>query len=206
MKRIVTISRELGSGGRTIGKLVAEQKNIPYYDRELIDEAARVSGVSLEDVEKSDQKVTRSFLYNIVMGSSYGYSMQENVSNQPLPLTTKVFCVQQEIITGYADAGSCVIVGRCADYYLRDRKDVLRVFIYSDMDKRIEHSVKNYGMKEETARKEIARSDRERARHYNMFTDRTWGDRRNYDIMLNSGELGYENCAKVICDIMGMRA
>ncbi|MCD7889132.1 MAG: cytidylate kinase-like family protein [Oscillospiraceae bacterium] len=205
MKRIVAISRELGSGGRTIGKLVAEKKSIPYYDRELIDEAAKVSGIPSEYIEKSDQRVTSSLLYNIAMGSSYGYGMLEEASSQSIPITTKVFCAQQEIIRGYADAGSCVIVGRCADYILRDRDDVLRVFIYADMDKRIEHGVKEYGMQKETAHKEIARSDHERAHHYNMFTDRTWGDRRNYDIMLNSGEFGYENCAKIICEIMDSR-
>ncbi|MCC8132042.1 MAG: cytidylate kinase-like family protein [Oscillospiraceae bacterium] len=206
MKRIVAISRELGSGGRTIGKLVAKQKNIPYYDRELIDEAAKASGIPSEYIEKSDQKVTNSLLYNLAMGSCYSYGLLEEASNQPLPLTTTVFCAQQEIIRGYADAGSCVIVGRCADYVLRDRDDVLSVFIYADMDKRVEHGVKEYGMHEETARKEIARSDRERAHHYSMFTDRTWGDRRNYDIMLNSGEVSYENCAKIICEMMDMKA
>ncbi|MCD7806519.1 MAG: cytidylate kinase-like family protein [Lachnospiraceae bacterium] len=202
MKNIITISRELGSGGRTIGKLVAERKNIPYYDRELIDEAAKISGVPSEYIEKSDQKITNSFLYNLAMGTSYGYGMLEEASKQPLPLTTQVFCAQQEIIKKYADSGSCVIVGRCADYILRDRSDVLRVFIYADMDKRIEHSVKAYGMAEATARSEISRSDKERARHYSMFTDNDWGDRKNYDILLNSGELGYENCAKIICSLM----
>ena len=204
MRQIITISRELGSGGRTIGKLVADQKKIPYYDRELIDEAAKVSGVPAEFIEKSDQKITSSFLYNLAMGTSYGYGMLEEASHQPLPLTTQIFCAQEKIIRDYANSGSCVIVGRCADYILRDRKDVLRVFIYADMEKRIEHSVKEYGMPKSSAREEIARSDRERARHYNMFTDRKWGDRANYDILLDSGTLGYENCAQIICSITEM--
>ncbi|MCD7868629.1 MAG: cytidylate kinase-like family protein [Clostridiales bacterium] len=162
-----------------------------------------MSGVPAEYVEKSDQKITSSFLYNLAMGTSYGYGMLED-ANQPLPLTTQIFCAQQKIIKNYADSGSCVIVGRCADYILRDRRDVLRVFIYADMEKRIEHSVKEYGMPEATAREEIARSDRERARHYNMFTEQKWGERTNYDIMLDSGSLGYENCARIICSIAGM--
>ncbi|MCD8021878.1 MAG: cytidylate kinase-like family protein [Lachnospiraceae bacterium] len=201
MKHIITISRELGSGGRTIGKLVADINNIPFYYRELIDEAAKVSGVPAEFIEKSDQKITSSFLYNLAMGTSYGYGMLEEASHQPLPLTTQIFCAQEEIIRDYANSGSCVIVGRCADYILRDRKDVLRVFIYADMEKRIEHSVKEYGMPKASAREEIARSDRERARHYNMFTEKKWGDRANYDILLDSGTLGYENCAQIICSI-----
>lgn len=90
------------------------------------------------------------------------------------------------------------------DYILRDRNDVLRVFIYSDMKKRVEHSVKEYGMSEATAQSEIARSDKERARHYSTFTDKEWGDRKNYDILLNSGTLGYENCARIICSLCEM--
>ncbi len=198
MKRIITISRELGSGGRTIGKLVANHMGIPYYDRELIDEAAKESGLSLEHIEKYEQAATNSFLYNLVMGSSYGYGILQRANNQTLPLTEQIYLAQQKVIEKYARAGSCVIVGRCADHILKDRNDLLRVFIYSDMDKRLERSIGAYGMSKETAREEIERSDRERSRHYSTFTDRKWGDRHNYDVMLNSGAIGYENCAKII--------
>jgi len=201
MKRIITISRELGSGGRTIGKLVANRMGIPYYDRELIDEAAKVSGLSPRYVETNEQKATGSFLYNLVMGTSYGYGILQGANRQTLPLTEQIYAAQQEVITKYANSGSCVIVGRCADHILKGRNDVLRVFIYADIEKRLEHSVKTYGMSKDTAREEIERSDRERARHYSAFTDRKWGDRHNYDIMLNSGELGYDQCAKIICSI-----
>ncbi len=201
MKQIITISRELGSGGRTIGKLAANRMGIPYYDRELIDEAAKVSGLSVKYVENSEQKASSSFLYNLVMGSSYGYGILQSANNQTLPLTEQVFLAQQKVIEKYANAGSCVIVGRCADYILRERNDVLRIFIYSDIDKRLDRSIKEYGMSKVTAREEIERSDRERSRHYSAFTDRKWGDRHNYDAMLNSGVLGYENCAKIICSM-----
>ncbi|MCD7867196.1 MAG: cytidylate kinase-like family protein [Clostridiales bacterium] len=204
MKKIITISRELGSGGRTVGKLVANRRGIPYYDRELIDEAAKVSGLSPKYVETYEQKATSSLLYNLVMGSSYGYGILQGANRQTLPMTEQIYAAQQEVIRKYANSGSCVIVGRCADHILRDRNDVLRVFIYADMEKRIEHSVKEYGMSKDTAREEIERSDRERARHYSTFTDRKWGDRHNYDIMLNSGEIGLDNCAKVICAMTEM--
>lgn len=138
------------------------------------------------------------------MGSSYGYGILQSANKQTLPLAEQIYQAQREVIQKYADAGSCVIVGRCADYILRERRDVFNVFVYADMEKRLEHSVQAYGMSKETAREEIERSDRERARHYSAFTDREWGDRNNYDLMLNSGELSYENCAKTICSVVGM--
>ncbi len=199
MKKIITISRELGSGGRTIGKLVANRMGIPYYDRELIDEAAKVSGLSSKYIEDNEQKASGGFLYNLIMGSSYGYGILQNANKQTLPLTEQIYNAQKEIITRYADSGSCVIVGRCADYILKDRNDVLRVFIYSDIEKRIEHAIDSYGMSKASAKEELERSDRERARHYSAFTDRTWGDHHNYDCVLNSATFGYDNCAKIIC-------
>lgn len=204
MKQIITISRELGSGGRTIGKLVANRMGIPYYDREMIDETAKVSGLSPKYIEGYEQKATNSFLYNLVMGSSYGYGILQGSNNQTLPLTEQIYLAQQQVITKYAQTSNCVIVGRCADYILKDRDDVLHVFICADMEKRVEHSIQSYSMSKATARDEIERSDRERARHYSSFTDRKWGDRHNYDLILNSGELGFENCAKIICSVAGM--
>lgn len=203
MKNIITISRELGSGGRSIGKLVANRIGIPYYDKELIDEAAKESGLSTKYVENCEQRATNSFLYNLVMGSSYGFGILQGANNQTLPLTEQIYLAQRKVIEKFADAGSCVIVGRCADYILKDRDDVLRVFIYSDMNTRIRHSIDAYGMSKKTAQEEIERSDHERSRHYSVFTDQKWGDRHNYDVLLNSGILGYGNCAKIICSLTG---
>ena len=199
MKKIITIGRELGSGGRTIGKMVANRQGIPYYDRELIDKAAESSGLAAQYIESSEQRITNSFLYNLAMGTSYGYGILQNANRQTLPLSEQIYEAQKEVITKYADQGSCVIVGRCADQILADREDVFRVFIYADMDKRMERGMQEYGMTEQTVKKEIERSDKERSRHYNTFTDKTWGDRHNYDLLLNSSKMDYENCAKVIC-------
>ncbi len=201
MKRIITIGRELGSGGRTIGKMVANRLGIPYYDRELIDQAAEKSGLATQYVESSEQRITNSFLYNLAMGTSYGYGILQNANRQTLPLSEQVYEAQKEVITGLANQGSCVLVGRCADQILADRDDVFKVFIYADMDERIKRAIQEYGMAKQTVRKEIEKSDKERSRHYNIFTDKTWGDRHNYDLMLNSSKIDYENCAKIICSL-----
>jgi len=201
MKKVITIGRELGSGGRTIGKMVANKLGIPYYDHELIDAAAEKSGLSASFVETTEQKVTNSLLYNLAMGTSYGYGILKSANTQTLPLAEQVYIAQKDVITEYANKGRCVIVGRCADQILADRDDVLRVFIYADPAKRAERGVKEYGMTENTALKEIKRSDKERSQHYNGFTEKVWGDRHNYDLLLNSGVLGFENCAKIICSM-----
>ena len=201
MKKVITIGRELGSGGRTIGKMVANKLGISYYDRELIDAAAEKSGLSANFVETTEQRVTNSLLYNLAMGTSYGYGILKSANAQTLPLAEQVYIAQKDVITEYANKGRCVIVGRCADQILADRDDVLRVFIYADPDKRAERSVKEYGMTKNTVLKEIQRSDKERSQHYNSFTEKVWGDRHNYDLLLNSGVLGFENCAKIICSM-----
>ena len=198
MRKIITIGRELGSGGRTIGKLVANRLGISYYDRELIDQASEKSGLATQYVESSEQKVTNSFLYNLAMGTSYGYGILQGANQQTLPLSEQIYEAQKDVITKFADRGRCVIVGRCADQILAERKDVLRVFIYANMDKRVERGIKEYGMEATTARKEMEKSDKERSRHYNIFTDKTWGERHNYDLLLDSSKLDYENCAKII--------
>ncbi len=199
MKKIITIGRELGSGGRTIGKMVANQLGVPYYDRELIDQAAKKSGLSTKYVENAEQKITNSFLYNLAMGTSYGYGILEAANKQSLPLTEQVYIAQQQIIKECAKKGGCVIVGRCADAILDDSYDVFKVFIYADTKARIERCVSQYGMSVETAQKQIKQSDKARSCHYNTFTDKEWGNRHNYDLMLNSSVLGFQKCANTIC-------
>ena len=195
--KVITIGREYGSGGRTIGKLVAKKLGIPYYDRELVDEAAKHSGLAVEAVEENDQIVTRSFLYDLAIGTSYGYVNQSGV---PLDLNTQVFLAQRDAILKFASE-PCVIVGRCADYILREHKDLLRVFIYADKKARLERIVSEYGEDPVKAEKLLAQSDKRRARHYEEFTDSIWGARRNYDVLLNSAALGIEKAADIICEM-----
>lgn len=201
MRQIITIGRELGSGGRTIGKLVANQLGIAYYDRELIDEAAKRSGLSCQFIEDNEQKSPGSFLYNLVMGNSHGYGLLHDADRQSLPLLEQIYIAQKDVITSFADKGACVIVGRCADYILRGRKDLLRVFIYADLDQRIQRAVREYGLSEKNVKQEIERSDKARARHYSDFTEQVWGARQNYDCMLNSGALDFISCAGIICSL-----
>lgn len=201
MKNIITIGREYGSGGRTIGKLVASKLGIKYYDRELIDEAAKESGLSPEFIEKTEQSLTGSFLYNLAMGNSYSYGMLSPSGSNVLPLTMQVFLAQQQAVLKFAEE-PCVIVGRCADYILRDREDILKVFVYSTDEKRIERAIKEYGIEDvKKAKEQIVKSDKARARHYSTFTDWDWADRSHYDLMINSGVMGTEASADLICSI-----
>ena len=195
--KVITIGREYGSGGRTIGKMVAEKLGIPYYDRELVDEAAKRSGLAVEAIEENDQVVTRSFLYDLAIGTSYGYVNQTGI---PLDLNTQVFLAQREAILKFAEL-PCVIVGRCADYILRDQKNLLRVFIFADKKARLERIINEYGEDPDKAEKLLAQSDKRRARHYEEFTDSIWGARRNYDVLLNSATLGLEHTADIICSM-----
>lgn len=193
--KVITIGREYGSGGRTIGKMVAERLGIPYYDRELIDEAAKNSGLAVKAIEENDQIVTRSFLYDLAVGTTYGYLGTAGV---PLDINTQVFLAQRDVILQYAE-NPCVIVGRCADYILRDRDNVLRVFIYADKEARMNRAIQEYGIEPDKAEKMLATSDKRRARHYEEFTDSIWGARKNYDLLVCSSSFTLEGAADLIC-------
>lgn len=204
MKQIITIGREFGSGGRTIGKMVANRLGLAYYDREIIDEAAKKSGLSSRYIEENEQRNPGSLLYSLAMGGFYGHGNMQLGGGQAAPLSEQIYKAQKEAITALADKGPCVIVGRCADYILKDREDLLRVFVYASMEKRLERAVREYGMSETDARREMERSDKARARHYTDFTDQTWGARQNYDCLLNSGAPGIEACVNSICQYAHM--
>ncbi len=197
-KIIITIGRELGSGGRTIGKMVAEKLGIDYYDYEIIDETAKKSGFSTDFVQQSEQRVTSSLLYNLALGSTYGMSPYGRVGG--VNLETQIFLTQQKVIREMADKGSCVIVGRCADYILKEYDNVFKVFVYADLEHRRNHLVENYGYKPELTLKEIKKADKRRSGHYLAFTEQRWGNRENYDLMINSGLLGTEKSAELIID------
>ena len=152
--------------------------------------------------EKNEQAVTGSFLYNLAMGNSYTYGTLGMTGTNALPLTMQVFLAQQKVILEYAK-NPCVLVGRCADFILRERSDVFKVFIYSDMEKRIARAVERYGCDRKRAIDLIAKSDKGRARHYATFTDWDWGSRSNYDLMINSGSVGVERAADIICTCAG---
>ncbi len=196
-KIVVTISREFGSGGRVIGKAVAEKLGIPFYDRKIIEMSAEKAGLAVSFVENTEQKIKNKFLHNLAFG---GYYMGADLGSAQLSLSDKLFIATCDIIRKLYDEGSCVIVGRCADYILKDKKDVINIFIYSDKHAKTERAIAEYGIKPDKAEAEVAKTNKYRANHYNYYTERTWGDINNYQLCLNSGFLGIDKTIDIIVD------
>ncbi len=210
MKSIITISREYGSGGRLIGKKVAESLGYEFFDKEIIDMAAQESGLSPEFIKKTEQNLSSGFLYNLLLGTSYSGTAantpQSINGSQILPLADQVFNAERKTILNIAKKGNAVIVGRCADYILStsdeiDKKTVLNVFIYGEIEEKLKRIEELYKETESAAKKTILQIDKRRANHYNTFTENTWGDRKNYDIMINSSTAGIETTAAIISEI-----
>lgn len=211
MKKIITISREYGSGGRLIGKLVADKLGYAFYDKEIIDMAAQESGLSPDFIKKTEQNLSSGFLYNLLLGSSWSGAAstqgQMSGAGQILPLADQVFNAERKTILNLAKKGNCVIVGRCADYILStsddiDQKDLFNVFIYGDIDEKLKRIEELYKETESAAKKTILQIDKRRANHYNTFTENTWGDRKNYDLMINSSTAGIDTTAVIITEIV----
>ncbi len=180
-KIVVTISREYGSGGRYVGKLLADRMHLPFYDKELISLAAKESGLSSAYIVKNDE---------IMASSKY----KDNNDD-------RLFVAEVKVIKDLAKH-SCVIVGRCSDYILKDTKNTLKVFLYSDMDSKVKRAVKYYGISKEKAEKQIESINKKREKHYKYYTDRAWKNPNNYDLMLNVDLLGVEKCAELIENII----
>ena len=180
-KIVVTISREYGSGGRYVGKLLADRMHLPFYDKELISLAAKESGLSSAYIVKNDE---------IMASSKY----KDNNDD-------RLFVAEVKVIKDLAKH-SCVIVGRCSDYILKDTKNTLKVFLYSDMDSKVKRTVKYYGISKEKAEKQIESINKKREKHYKYYTDRAWKNPNNYDLMLNVDLLGVEKCAELIENII----
>lgn len=196
MKKIITISREFGSGGRTIGRMVAEKLGYKCYDSELINEVVKESGISREFVEKYDEYATHknSLLFAIAVNAGGdGYN--------GLSIANRVQIAQINVIKQIAEEGNCVIIGRGADYILRDREDCLNVFIRADMDFKARHVIENYGETDVKIEKRLADKDARRRVFYRSFSMREWGALENYHIMLDSGTVGFEECAEIIAKI-----
>ena len=197
-KIIITIARQYGSGGREIGERVAELLGIPIYDKELITDAATKGSLNTDVIKKADESAANSLLYTLAMGSNilgttmhFGYKM---------PLNDKLFILQSEVIKERAKEGSCVIIGRCADYVLRDEPDVLRLFIYGDLDHRQERVKERHPeIKSSQIIDTINKIDKRRSTYYNFYTGNKWGKYDNYDMAINSSTLGIAETAELIC-------
>ena len=198
MKKIITISRECGSGGRRIGKLLAEKLGYTYYDKELIDRVAKESGLAKEFVEEQGEHITGSLLFNIASNMTYAGMV---FGGNMLPLQDQLFVVQSDIIKDIANKENCVIVGRCADFILKDYPDSLHVFIHADMAQKAERAVAEYGFAKEDVEKTLRKRDKARANHYKYYTDYEWGRAQNYDMTLNSGTFGVEGCVDLLYKI-----
>ena len=196
-KVIVTISREYGSGGKVIGRKVAEKLGIAFYDRKIIEMTAEKSGLAISFIENTEQKIKNKFLHNLAFG---GYCAGADITASQLSLPDKLFIATCDIIRHIADEGSCVIVGRCADYVLKDRKDVIDIFVYADKEYKCKRAIEEYGIAPDNVESEVVKADKYRANHYNYYTERTWGDKSNYHLCLNSGFLGIDKTVDVIVD------
>lgn len=196
-KLIITIARQYGSGGREIGQRVAELLNIPIYDKELIKDAAANGNLDEEIIKNIDESAANSLLYTLAMGSNvigpgahFGYKM---------PINDKLFILQSDVIKSYAKAGSCVVIGRCSDYVLKDEPNILRLFIYGDLDHRQARIRERHPeIKSSQIIDVINKTDKRRASYYNFYTGSKWGKYDNYDMAINSSTLGIEGTAQII--------
>ena len=195
-KKIITISREFGSGGRTIGRMVAEKLGIPFYDKELVDQVALESGFAPQFVEEHGEHSPGKSIF------SYAFASQ-GVPGVMNGLSTADFLwnIQCNVILQLAEQGPCVIVGRNADYILKDRADCLHAFIHADMDFRADRIVRLYGESEKTPQARLQEKDKRRRVNYQHYTGRNWGVAQNYDLCLCSSTLGIEACADIIVSI-----
>ena len=196
-KKIITISREFGSGGRPIGRQVAEKLGIPFYDKELVDQIALESGFAPNYVEEHGEHSPGRSLF------AYAFAPQ-GVPGVMNGLSTADFLwsVQCNVILQLADQGPCVIVGRNADYILKDREDALHVFVFADEPFRAERIVRLYGESEKSPEARLHEKDKRRRVNYQHYTGRTWGQAQNYDLCLDTGVLGVEQCTDIIVNIV----
>ncbi len=194
-KFTVTITRGFGSGGRTIGKMLAGRLGIDYYDNDLIKLASEASGINIELFDKADEKIkvglfkryNRSYGDKLIPPNSGEFTSDDNL-----------FDYQAKVIKMLYERESCVLIGRCADHVLRDQKNVLRVFIYADKDFCVEQVKRLYALSDKDAERQIERIDRARSAYYRYYTGREWDNARNYDLCLNTSELGFDRCVDII--------
>lgn len=190
-KRIITISREFGSGGRFIGEEVAKKLGIAYYDKNIIGQIAEKSGLSPEYIQENAELSPKKGLF------AYAFSGRDITGKS---VEDMVYEAQRNIILELAEKEPCVIIGRNADYILKDRDDVLNVFIHGDMPEKIKRITGLYNVKEKEAVKTMADTDKRRRTNYNFYTDQKWGKASNYTLCLNSSQLGYDRCEMIIME------
>ena len=197
-KRIVTISRQFGSGGHTVGKMVAEKLGVPCYDSELVTKIAEKSGFDVSFIQENGERTSRG------TGLFYDMGLHGGTGFTTLSLYDQLYIAQHNIIRELAEKEECVIIGRCADYILKDREDALHVFIHADMEHRAARIVEKYGETRQSPQKRLTDKDNKRRVYYKHYTNRNWGEAQNYHICLNSGLVGVDKCVDIIVDVAKM--
>ena len=201
MNTVITIGRQYGSGGRELGQILAKKLGFEFYDEELVTMAAEKNKMHKDILRAVDEKATKSLLYTLVTGSDLRF-MNSSIQYE-MPINDKLFITQSEIIKNLADKSSCVIVGRCADYVLRDSaQKCLHLFIYADLEDRIKRISQKYDLTPEKAKDKIHKIQKSRKAYYNYYSNREWGNVSNYDLCVNTGKLGLEKAADVICEFV----
>lgn len=190
-KVTVTIARQYGSGGREIGVKVAEKLGVAFYDSQLIEMATEASGISLEGARRADEMASRSLLYSIAVSPGYNPMLHS-------PINDKLFIAQSDIIRNIHRKESSVIIGRCSDYILAEEENVLKVFVFADINDRINRISERQNISEQKAAELIAKTDKKRSNYYNFYTGKKWGKLENYDLVINSASLGVVGASDMI--------
>ena len=202
-KIVITIARQYGSGGRTIGNMLAEKLGIHFYDKELMKLASDESGINEALFANADEKLRRTSLFKIAHNAYNGELISPE--SDDFVSTKNLFNYQAKIIKGLAEEEACVIVGRCADYILKDYDNVLSVFIHAPHEYCMEQATTKHSMSSKELEKFILKIDKHRAEYYKYYTGREWSDARNYDLCLNSSKLGYDRCVKEVISYINVR-
>ena len=198
---VISISRDYGSGGRLIGKQLAQQLGIPCYDRTIIQKAAEKSGLSPDFIARAGERLRGRFRLPVPAGGG-----NPAFSDQSVPASQQAFFAQSEVILELADQGPCVIVGRCSDYVLEARPECLKVFVYADLPSRAQRCIDEYHLSPDGIERHIRQMDRGRANYYNYYTGHIWGDMRRYDLTLNSTTTGISGAVDLIAALVHLRA
>ena len=197
----VCIAREFGSGGREVGRLVAEKMGLAFYDRELLQQAAKKSGIVEEMFEKADEKPTNSLLYSLSMAVA-GNQAPTTFSELTYTSNDRLQNYVAQVIREVAEESPCVIIGRCADYILRGKEKTFSLFLHAKLEERITRIAKMHSIDEDAARALIRKTDRIRANYYSFYTDRDWGSASSYDLSVDVGKFGIEKSADVVCAVL----
>lgn len=196
--KVITISRQYGSGGRIVGKLLAERLGVPFYDNELITLAAQKTGLSKECFVNAEETSASNLLLSLT-------TLTPSIDSYGLPLNEKIFLVQSQVIKEVAEKGSCVIVGRSADYVLSEMENCINVFLQADLKDRVNRAVNQYNLLEKNVEAAVVKTDKRRASYYSYFTGLKWGKAENYDLILNTSRMDLEKIADVIEKYVSLR-